>query len=267
MGNIDVGTQADDEIDSNTAPSPDSPVSAPTESTDVREGRVFQYLSSVVEGGAATFDDPLSVESQALSWLQYEDPLALDPIEFENHIRLDQRYALLTMWFGSQFDWGEEENWLNEDECTWYGVTCAVVSPDFRGRKLQDAQVVVGIDMESNNVQGTISADLKLLEYLVALNLSKNQIEGTIPSTLSELEFLTELYLDTNLLTGNLQGIDFSQFQNLDTIDISENSITGEIPDSFWTMPVIRQIVMDMNELTGTISGDIGNLQALGKLN
>jgi hypothetical protein len=243
------------------APSPSGPVNSASAPSD----RIRQYLASVAANGDDSFVDPASAEYQALVWLQEEDPLKLDPIEFENHLRLDQRYALLTLWFQSDFDWFDETNWLSEDECTWKGVTCEVVSPDFRRNLQEGSEVVVGLNLKSNNVQGRIPDDIKLLQFLLSLDLSKNQLTGDIPASLHKLEFLEEMHLDTNKLSGELQNIDFALFTNLEILDLSENQLSGPIPDSFWSMNKLSSVALDNNRLTGGLSNMIGNLQSLGE--
>jgi hypothetical protein len=250
----------------NPAPVPAPAPNDPTNLATARPDRIRQYLASVAINGDDSFVDPASAEYQALVWLQEEDPLKLDPIEFENHLRLDQRYALLTVWFQSEFDWFDETNWLSEDECTWKGVTCEVVSPDFR-RNLQDgSEVVVGLNLKSNNVQGRIPDDIKLLQFLLSLDLSKNQLTGDIPASIHKLEFLEEMYLDTNKLSGELQNVDFAFFTNMEILDLSDNELSGPIPDSFWSMNKLSKAVLDKNRLTGSLSNLIGNLQSLGEL-
>jgi Leucine Rich Repeat len=242
---------------------------------DERATRLRQYLMSVGDQGNAMFNDPISPESQALAWMQYDDPVALDPIDTDNHLRIDQRFALLTLWFQSDFEWFNQNNWLTDDECTWHGVTCILVTPGFRrrclkeatgrDRKLQDGDKLVAlVDLENNNLQGKIPPDLGLLRWLKTLNLSRNNIAGSIPSTLSKLEYLEEIYLDNNKLTGELT-LDFSTMPELVTIDISNNQIGGPIPASMWTATELQRIYLSNNQFLGIIAEEVGNLSNLGK--
>lgn len=266
---IGLGTDAFKE----EQPTPGPPVSSPTSDRDVtptnggdeRAERVRSYLVSVAANGEDAFNDPISPESKALLWLQEEDPLVLDPLEFESHTRLDQRYALLSLWFQTDSNWNSEDNWLNEDECTWKGVTCETVSPDLRRNLQNDNPVVAGLDLEGNGLQGSIPNDIGLLQYLLTLNLSKNQLEGEIPQSMASLEFLEELYLDTNNLSGELQNVDFQFFTSLQTLDLSFNKLSGPIPDSVWSMHAMERLVLDDNSLTGSIPGKIGSAKSLGK--
>ena len=232
-----------------------------------RATRIREYLSSVAVNGAQTFSDPHSPESQALLWLQSEDPLALDPNNIGDHLQLEQRYALLTLWYNSQFEWYDQTNWLNSNECTWFGVTCQAMTSG--GRSLQGSSqaslVVTALSLESNNLQGTIPQDIVLLQYLRTLNLSKNQLQGGLPKELKKLALLQELYLDTNMLAGSLSNLDMSGMVDLTTLDISYNGFTDKLPDAFWSLKSLEQLVLDRNDFTGGVPSQIGNAQSLSK--
>jgi hypothetical protein len=250
---------------------------SPGPSTDEfkRADRLRQYLISVGNQGAAMFNDPFSSASQALEWMQNDDPAALDPIDRDTHLRIDQRFALLTLWFQSDLEWFDQTDWLSDDECTWYGITCILVTPGFRSRHLKELtenfrrlkdgdKLVALVDLENNNLQGKIPADLGLLKWLKTLNLSKNNLSGEIPSTLSSLKFLKVIYLDTCNLKGELT-LDFSALQDLVEIDVSNNQIDGAIPASLWTVPRLQHINLSNNSFVGIIPEEVENLENIGK--
>jgi hypothetical protein len=250
---------------------PSGPSYTPEETE--RASRLREYLMSVGAEGTAIFNDPISAESQALAWMQYDDPVVLDPAEFDNHLRIDQRFALLTLWFQSDFEWFNQRNWLTEDECSWHGVQCILVTPGLRrnlkeldhplARKLQDGDKLVALlDLERNNLQGRIPPDLSLLRYLKTLNLSRNGLSGVLPTTLSSLQFLEEVYLDNNALTGELK-LDFSTLPELVVFDISNNSMEGSIPATMWSGS-LQEILLDDNDFVGALPDNVANLD-LGK--
>ena len=245
-----------------------------------RANRLREYLITVVVNGAATFIDPISPESQALTWMQYEDPIELDSIKLEHRFRIEQRFALLTLWFQSDFDWYNETNWLTEDECTWKGVTCTTVSTRMRRsllerdrdndcdeRILRDGDTIVNtINLEQNNLQGNLPPDLSLLKNLASLNLSRNQLSGTVPEAFSSMNLLEELYLDNNNLSREL-FLDFSLMSSLTTLDLTNNQFEGNVPDSLYSITTINHIRLDNNNFIGRISDDVGNLINLCKTN
>jgi hypothetical protein len=252
------------------APAPDSTVPRPTTGntetpTDPQSIRVREYMETVVSN-AAVFDDSSSPEAKALLWLQTEDPLSLDSEDFASHLRLQQRYALMTLWFSSEFEWFDQTNWKDANECEWFGVTCQMIVPAGRSRNLQESQfVVTRLSLEANNLQGSIPRDLSLLEFLLRLNLSANKLTGSLHHEMGELEFLEELYLNNNEMSGNLENLDLSLMENLDTLDLSFNQFSGELPDTFWELVSLERLVLDGNQFSGSISADIAFLDSLSK--
>jgi hypothetical protein len=244
-----------------------------------RAERIYEYLISVAVHGAAGFNDPISPESQALAWMQYDDPLILDPNATEIQYRIDQRFALLTLWFQSDYEWFGQTNWLTGHECTWEGVTCEIVDLD-PNRSLSEApkhvtrnmhaadelhsHIVRELNLPRNNLQGTLPPNLHLLKNLKSLNLSGNRISGPIPTTLSSMIWLEELYLRDNFLSQEL-SLDFSRMSNLVDVNLSNNQFEGTIPASLYTVPSISRIHLANNKFTGTIADDIGSLVNLCK--
>ena len=240
-----------------------------------RTGRLYQYLVTRTVNGAEAFNDPISPESQALAWMQYNDELDLDPIDSEYQFRIDQRFALLTLWFQSDYEWFRQNNWLSGHECSWEGVECEFVSP-WQSRSLskswedseRDLQVrhriVTKLNLANNNLQGNLPPNLHMLKNLTSLNLSWNQIHGTIPKLISSMIWLENLQLNDNILSQEL-SLDFSNMSNLIELNLSNNQLTGQIPSSLYQAVSITHIQLDNNEFTGRILEDIETLSNLGK--
>jgi Leucine rich repeat len=165
-----------------------------TASDPTRAAAITSYLSSVVPGGESTISNVNTPEGMAATWLGTDDPLALSPdTDDVSKQRLLQRYALLTLWFNSESEWGSETGWSDgtEDECTWFGLTC--VDSDSAG-----IPTVRNISLVSNNVQGTIPPALSLLSHLSVLNLNGNGLTGSIPENITSLDRLRELDVSSN---------------------------------------------------------------------
>jgi len=222
------------------------------------------FLSGISFGGADSFADTSSPESLALQWLVLEDPLQLDPTDAAQQFQLTQRYALATLWFNSDFTWAEETNWLNEDECTWLGITCTD-STETAGNSTANtaSRAVTIINLEGNNVQGNIPQDLALLNSIVTLNLSDNIMEGEIPASLTSITTLEELMLDRNLLAMDMSNFDWSGLVNIQLLDVSSNKFSGTLPDSLWTLTTLEVLVLDNNAFTGELSGNVSQLTQL----
>jgi len=122
--------------------------------------------------------------------------------------------------------WRRSDNWLGANSGPWFGVSC-----DARGD-------VVKIDMPSNNLQGTLPADLANLKKLFSIDLSRNKLNGSIPSRLGE--------------HGSLRFVDFS-----------DNRLSGIVPSAFAKVatrrldnnllgdPAQRQVLKKLFEMTG----------------
>ena len=231
-----------------------------------RAERLYEYLITVAANGAAEFNDPVSPESLALAWMQYTDLLNLDPNDSENHYRVDQRFALLTLWFQSDYEWLGQTNWLTGNECTWEGVKCVSLFLDQNRTQASDEgdRVVSELYLVRNNLSGNLPVNLHLLKSLTSLNLSGNWIRGEIPKTYSSMIWLKELRLYDNLLSQEV-SLDFSQMSSLIDVNLSNNQLEGTIPASIFKVASITRIRLDNNKFTGGIAKDIGNLANLCK--
>jgi len=222
---------------------PDSPEvdSSPTERVDAYN----TYLSTVSNNPDA-LEDPTSAEWTTVRYMANNDPAMLDPTDtsMENQLRINQRYALLLLYFGSDRDsWVNQENWLNADECTWYGVTCGspVEATDAAGaegaqRHLQSETTVTAVNLQGNSLMGSLPPDLALLADLTTLNLSENELSGPIPASIYSLASLQLLVLDDNSFTGVISA-DVANLSSLIRYTAGDNSLNGPVPTEFASMP------------------------------
>lgn len=145
-------------------------------------------------------------------------------------------------------DWYSNYNWLSGPVNTWYGVS----TDDFTGEvteiwlysnnlvgsipaEIGDFQTLYYLDLSGNNLSGTIPSEIGNLENLWYLDLSNNSLSGSIPVEIGNLFSLDYLYLGSNLLDGNLPvELIYLYVYHL---DISWNNFSGEIPyDLCWTI-------------------------------
>ena len=167
-------------------------------------------------------------------------------------------------------NWSSNANWLTGNVDTWYGIT--VVS-----------NRVTEIELQKNNLSGSIPSSLGNLTSLEILNLDTNQITGTIPTQLGDLENLQFLHLDGNKLTGpipielgNLTSLtllyladnqlssaiptQLANLTNLIYLDLSDNQLTGSVPVQLGSLTSLEFIDLGSNSLTGTIPDELGQL-------
>jgi hypothetical protein len=125
-------------LTSNNLPTP-SPATIGAQSTDapkatalalrtVNDDKIAAYINNISLTGRtikppweSTLSSSLLPEEMALHWLLKGDPLQLDTETAARRFRLQQRYALRTLW--SQ--WDVDDPFFVGNECHWYGVTCA----------------------------------------------------------------------------------------------------------------------------------------------
>ncbi len=106
-----------------------------------------------------------------------------------------ERDALVALYHSTGgANWTWNTNWLSERPISeWHGVTT-----DSNGR-------VTRLDLNFNQLTGSIPPELGNLSGLETLYLSRNQLSGSIPPELGNLSSLRYLYLDANNgLTGPL---------------------------------------------------------------
>ncbi len=149
--------------------------------------------------------------------------------------------------------WTDNSDWLVTDTpCSWYGVTCA-------------EGTVQGLDLNANNLVGTIPATLANLTQLQILHLYSNKLNGSIPPELGSLTLLTVLYLSDNRLSGAIP-VQLGNLANLQVLYLNNNELTGSLPTQLGNLTQITAIDMDVNQLSGPIPSTLGNLTNLTSL-
>ena len=104
------------------------------------------------------------------------------------------KYILNVFYFStSGHEWFDSSGWLSiEHQCTWRGIFC------------NDEGVIESLEMESNNLSGSIPTELGLLTELSKLDLKHNTLTGSIPTELGLLTELSVMYLYKNNLNGTI---------------------------------------------------------------
>jgi Leucine-rich repeat (LRR) protein len=174
-------------------------------------------------------------------------------------------------------DWINNENWLTGPVNNWYGIQANECN-------------VLKIELEENNLNGTLPPELFTLEQLDILSLSSNNLSGEIPSEIGNLTSLYQLYFDGNKLTGlipselwNLTTLgvlwlsknNFSEekipaeiknLTNVYRLGLAEIQRIGTIPPEVWELKNLQYLALYGNQLTGRISPSVENLTNLIEL-
>lgn len=191
--------------------------------------------------GIDAFSDPDSARTKAVEWIVGLDEAYLCP---DDGKFLIQRYVMAVFYFEFQGnDWNDcsavdgapcQDDQGNQlipfldvsSECDWGGLNC------------NDDGCITQIELDENNLVGSLPPELSFLPFLAIVDLDENEISGPIPPSY-----------------GNLQ--------NLEVFDVDENELTGIIPPSMFDNPNLRVLDLNGNQLNGTISPNIGNAVGL----
>ncbi|KAG2663690.1 hypothetical protein I3843_16G046100, partial [Carya illinoinensis] len=136
--------------------------------------------------------------------------------------------------------------------CSWQGVTCR--------RKHIDR--VTKLDVQSQNLGGSISPQVGNLSFLRELILSNNSFIHIIAPEVEHLRRLQILALGNNSISGQIPS-NISGCTNLIFIGVYYNKLLGEILAELSTQPKLLQLSLYNNNLTGSIPPSFGNLSSL----
>ena len=159
----------------------------------------------------------------------------------EADIPLAERQALIDIYNGTNGGtWTTNTNWNSGGgtECTWFGVTCNGAG-----------DTVTGIDLNTNNLTGSLPATLNNLTGLVTFYAYNNLLTGSIPS-LTGLTNLAYFSVGNNQLTGTIPSL--TGLTNLASFYAYNNQLTGPIP-SLAGLTNLAAFWVNNNQLTGPI--------------
>ena len=149
-------------------------------------------------------------------------------------------------------NWTDNTNWLsNKPLHEWYGLRISV----------EEERLQV-IDLDNNNLSGTIPPELQNLHHMYELRLSGNNLTGEIPPELGNLQNLINLRLGGNKLSGNIPP-ELANFQNLINLYLNDNKLSGNIPSELGLLD-LGGLHLHNNNLSGEIPPELTNMNRLG---
>ncbi len=162
--------------------------------------------------------------------------------------------ALIALYYATDgANWTNNTNWNTSTPVhDWYGVTVV-------GNR------VVEINLNHNNLVGTLPTQIGDLTSLTTLYLTSNQITGNIPVEIGNLSSLTSLSLNYNQLTGNIP-VEIGNLSLLQIINLSGNQLSGTIPSELGNLTNLTYFDMEENQLSGEVPSSILNLSYLRSL-
>ena len=173
-------------FDKNQAPT-SAPTVVPSIPCDPGDPNLYCFVTTLPDYTKQALQKQNSPQSKALEWLRNNTYLH----EYKSSQRT-QRFALATFYYATGGDrrWEDSTGWLSDDdECTWYSRT----NPN--STDVCKKGEYFYLDLNQNELRGTIPKEIALLSTLKVLDLDVNKITGFIPTTLSEMSLLREIHL------------------------------------------------------------------------
>ena len=147
---------------------------------------------------------------------------------------------------------------------------------------LYDTISLKTIDLDGNELTGSITSVVKNLQNLFSFSASNNNFDeqnltpafgqidtlrylalvnanlvGPVPTSFKDLTKMTGLDLSNNQMTG---GIDFTKdYTKIQRLALANNGFSGDL-DELWTKTTLKFIILGDNQFSGTISPDIGEM-------
>ncbi len=143
-----------------------------------------------------------------------------------------------------------------------YNWTTTAALGAWRGVATEPGGRVGRIDLDGNNLSGSIPPEIANLSNLRTLDLQANSLTGTLPTSLGDMDTLRNLWLGGNGLTGDIPP-EMGDMKEIDTIWLWGNNLTGSIPAELGNLPKLRFFDLQNNQLTGQIPEELANIPTL----
>ena len=183
--------------------------------------------------------------------------------------------ALVALYKSADGDnWTNKDNWLTAKPVSqWYGVTVSrerVTSLQLDNNNLSGTipDDICNLDalqylyLNNNNLSGEIPADIGNMAALYRLYLSGNNLSGRLPSSLEKLSYLVHLILNDNNLEGEIiPGI--AGLENLTQLKLQNNLLEGEIPSALAKLRVLDILYLGGNYLQGAVPVSFNDMKSL----
>ncbi len=149
-------------------------------------------------------------------------------------------------------DWVNSGGWgSNAPLGSWYGIE---VDPA-TGR-------VTEIDLNRNDLSGTIPPEIQYFPHLRLLRLDYNDLEGEVPVEISLLTELRRMDIDGNEFTGSIPP-EFGNLVNLEELWMGGNGMSGPIPPELGYLASLEDLHLYDAPFDGSIPEEFGGLTEL----
>ena len=213
------------------------------------------------------------------------------PAHFGAHANLDNFYLSLGSWYGTggwalcyRDDGGTGVTPVSEDRAALVDFYNATGGPNWRRRRNWNSNRPVSewegvrtdsngrvthLDLNRNNLTGSIPSALGRLTQLQYLDLSGNGLSGPLPSSVVNLTRMREVDLSNNSLQGTIPSslaTVLGRFPDLRVVNLAGNELSGSLPSNLGDLRNLTGLDLSNNDLTGSIPSSLGNISNLRTL-
>ena len=222
-----------------------------------------------------------TLEDYANEKMEYQDTTLLQTWPRIQE-QLIQRFVVGTLYFAMHADdtekWEIDTNWMTgKSVCDWHGITCKDEIDEVnivlarggssRMRRLETfrgGEIIIEIDLGSNNLHGQIPPEILMFSELKRIHLSANWISGSLPDELFSLSKLEVLDIDDNMLSGIIPA-SVSGLINIKEIHLSQNKLSGGLPGEFGNLTTLREFHCTKCGLGGALPIEMSYLVSISK--
>eukprot|EP00884_Botryococcus_braunii_P001824 jgi/Botrbrau1/11642/Bobra.0209s0032.1 len=116
------------------------------------------------------------------------------------------------------------------------------------------------LSLWNNSLMGSLPREWGQLGCLTDLDINLNNLSGTLPAQWMGMENLTRLILKNNSLVGTLPS-EWGQLRRLEVLDINSNFLNGTLPAQWMGMEGLKALHLGKNSLVGTLPSEWGQLR------
>ena len=181
---------------------------------------------------------------------------------------------------GNGDDWRVNTCWKSCDDLDdWHGVAYSGFPPRFQLLQMDRNNVsgtvlpllggatdLLVLSLAVNDISGSIPAELGNLTKLVSLRLARNDLSGPLPPELGNLGSVWLLWLSENRLSGPIPP-ELGRLGNATDLVLDNNRLSGPIPPELGDLARLEDLELDHNSLSGPIPPELGQLDRLDTLN
>ncbi|PHT48908.1 hypothetical protein CQW23_13116 [Capsicum baccatum] len=131
--------------------------------------------------------------------------------------------------------------------------------------KIGNLTNLVYLDLNTNQISGTIPSQIGSLVKLQILCIFDNYLNGSIPEEIGYLRSLTKLSLGWNILNGSIPP-SLGKLNNFTLLNLYENQLSGSVPVEIGYLRSLTELDLSTNFLNGSIPASLGNLNNLSCL-